>query len=57
MKRRDLYHEDCVEARHALALASDLCREKHDYDAPGGRVSVCWDCQVEAAKSLGTLED
>ena len=52
ISERDLYTSDSVGVRMSQGLAVRLCTERHGYDSPGGRVSVCWPCQVAAANDV-----
>ena len=45
-----MYTSNAVEVRHACDIAIGLCTERHGYDAPGGRLTVCWPCQEAAAE-------
>jgi hypothetical protein len=58
MKRitsKRMYTSNSVEVRDACRVAIDLCQERHGYDRPGGRLTVCWPCQEDAAEIVNEL--
>ena len=50
-----MYTSNAVEVRHAHDIAIGLCTERHGYDAPGGRLTVCWPCQEAAAEIVNEM--